>query len=103
MLVRLNFGLDAKLTRKIWSAPLCSPCSPRSPAAHPLLTLLTHLTFRFTLQSGKGLKFHAMPIGTIETVIQVVLELVYGRADGMPNSLQSMVVCDCYSLENLCV
>ena len=28
------------------------------------------------------------------------LKLVYGRADGMPNSLQSMVVCDrnvCYS------
>jgi hypothetical protein len=28
------------------------------------------------------------------------LELVYGRADGMPNSLQSMVVCDCETLEN---
>jgi hypothetical protein len=61
---------------------------------HNLLTLLT-------LQSGKGLEFHAMPIGTIETVIQVVLELVYGRADGMPNSLQSVVVCDCYTLRNL--
>jgi hypothetical protein len=42
-----------------------------------------------------------MPIGTIETVIQVALELVYGRADGMPNSLQSVVVCDCYALENI--
>jgi len=27
------------------------------------------LTLRFTLQSGKGLKFHAMPIGTIKTSI----------------------------------
>ena len=40
-----------------------------------------------------------MPIGTIETTIQVIMELVYGRADGMPNSLQSMVVCDCYALK----
>jgi hypothetical protein len=63
--------------------------------------MLTLLTLRFTLQSGKGLKFHAMPIGTIETTIQVIMELVYGRADGMPNSLQSMVVCDYSCLDKL--
>ncbi|OAF59913.1 hypothetical protein VC83_03108 [Pseudogymnoascus destructans] len=36
----------------------------------------------------------AMPIGTIETIIQRIRKLVCGRADGMPNSLESMVVCD---------
>jgi hypothetical protein len=35
-----------------------------------------------------------MPIGTIESNKQVDYKLVYGRADGMPNSLESMVVCD---------
>ncbi|OBT86930.1 hypothetical protein VE02_04371 [Pseudogymnoascus sp. 03VT05] len=35
-----------------------------------------------------------MPIGTIESKKQVDYKLVYGRADGMPNSLESMVVCD---------
>jgi hypothetical protein len=35
-----------------------------------------------------------MSIGTIETFVQVLRKLVYGRADGMPNSLESMVVCD---------
>jgi hypothetical protein len=34
-----------------------------------------------------------MPIGTIETIIQRIRKLVYGKADGMPNSLESMVVC----------
>jgi hypothetical protein len=32
-----------------------------------LLTLLTLLTLRLTLQSGKGLEFHARPIGTIQS------------------------------------
>jgi hypothetical protein len=31
-----------------------------------------HSDFCFTLQSGKGPKFHAMPIGTIETTIHVI-------------------------------
>ena len=60
MLRRLNVGLNARLTRKIAPPPyatLLTHCS----------TLLTLLTRRFTLQSGKGLKFHAMPIATIET------------------------------------
>jgi hypothetical protein len=35
-----------------------------------------------------------MPIGTIETINVMLRKLVYGRADGMPNSLESMVVCD---------
>jgi len=53
--------------------------------SRPLLTLLTPLArLRFTLQSGKELEFHAMPIGAIETTIQVIIELVYGRADGVP-------------------
>jgi hypothetical protein len=34
-----------------------------------------------------------MPIGTIETINVMLRKLVYGRADGMPNSLESMVVC----------
>jgi hypothetical protein len=34
-----------------------------------------------------------MPIGTIESKNQVDYKLVYGRADGMPNILESMVVC----------
>ena len=37
-----------------------------------------------------------MPIGTIESNKQVDYKLVYGRADGMPNFLESMVVCDNY-------
>ena len=37
-----------------------------------------------------------MPIGTIENNKQVDYKLVYGIADGMPNSLESMVVCACY-------
>jgi len=57
-----------------------------------MLTLLTLLAV-FILQSGKGLKF-AMPIGTIETTIQVIMELIYGRADGRPSYLQSVVVRD---------
>jgi hypothetical protein len=39
-----------------------------------------------------------MPIGTIETINQRIRKLVYGRADGMPNSLESMVVCDSFSV-----
>jgi hypothetical protein len=35
-----------------------------------------------------------MPIGTIESNKQVYYKLVYGKADGIPNSLESMVVCD---------
>ncbi|KFY82656.1 hypothetical protein V498_08517 [Pseudogymnoascus sp. VKM F-4517 (FW-2822)] len=46
---------------------------------------------RFTPYGGKGLRFHAMPISTIESKEQVDYKLVYGRADGMPNSLESMV------------
>jgi hypothetical protein len=38
-----------------------------------------------------------MPIGTIESIKPLNYKLVYGRADGMPNSLESMVVCDCSS------
>ena len=38
-----------------------------------------------------------MPIGTIESINLLNYKLVYGRADGMPNSLESMVVCSCYS------
>jgi hypothetical protein len=34
-----------------------------------------------------------MPIGTIETISQRIRKLVSGRADGVPNSLESMVVC----------
>jgi hypothetical protein len=64
--------------------PLCR-CSP---SAHP--TRPAHL--RFTLQSGKGLQFHAMSINMIETVIQVVQELVYGRADRISSSRQSVIV-----------
>jgi hypothetical protein len=37
-------------------------------------------------------EYDDMPIGTIETIIQVILELVYGRADGMPSFLQSVVL-----------
>ena len=37
-----------------------------------------------------------MPIGTIESINPLNYKLVYGRADGMPNSLESMVVCDGY-------
>jgi hypothetical protein len=44
-------------------------------------------------QGGKGLRFHAMPIGTTESKKQVDYKLVYGRADGMPDSLGSMAVC----------
>ncbi|KFY94042.1 hypothetical protein V500_03454 [Pseudogymnoascus sp. VKM F-4518 (FW-2643)] len=51
---------------------------PAHPPAHPL--------------SGKGPRFRAMPIGTIEAIIQRIRRLVYGRADGMPNSLESMVL-----------
>ncbi|KFY65525.1 hypothetical protein V496_02524 [Pseudogymnoascus sp. VKM F-4515 (FW-2607)] len=32
-----------------------------------------------------------MPIGTIESINPLNYKLVYGRADGMPNSLESMV------------
>jgi hypothetical protein len=35
-----------------------------------------------------------MPIGTVESNKQVDLKLVYGRSDRMPNSLESMGVCD---------
>ncbi|KFZ24652.1 hypothetical protein V502_00877 [Pseudogymnoascus sp. VKM F-4520 (FW-2644)] len=38
-----------------------------------------------------------MPIGTIETFVQVLRKLVYGSADGMPSSFESMVVCDKYT------
>ena len=44
---------------------------------------------------SKGPRFRAMPNGAIETVIQRIRKLVYGRADRMPNSLESMVVCGC--------
>ena len=37
-----------------------------------------------------------MPIGKIESNKQVDYKLVYGRANGMPNSLKSMVVCSNY-------
>jgi hypothetical protein len=43
------------------------------------------------------LRFRAIPIGMIGTIMQVVQKLVYGRAEVMPNSLESMAVCDCYS------
>ncbi|OBT43491.1 hypothetical protein VE00_06741 [Pseudogymnoascus sp. WSF 3629] len=33
-----------------------------------------------------------MPIGTIESINPLNYKLVYGRADGMPNSLESMVL-----------
>ncbi|KFZ17996.1 hypothetical protein V501_01427 [Pseudogymnoascus sp. VKM F-4519 (FW-2642)] len=36
--------------------------------------------------------FHAMPISTIKSKKQVDYKLVYSRADGMPNSLESMVL-----------
>ena len=32
-----------------------------------------------------------MPIGTIETINLMLRKLVYGRADGMPNSLPSVI------------
>jgi hypothetical protein len=35
-----------------------------------------------------------MPIGTIESINPLNYKLVYSRADGMPNSLESMVVCE---------
>jgi hypothetical protein len=35
-----------------------------------------------------------MPISTIESINPLDYKLVYGRADGMPNSLESMVVCE---------
>lgn len=35
-----------------------------------------------------------MPISTIESINLLNLKLVYGKADGMPNSLKSMVVYD---------
>jgi hypothetical protein len=38
-----------------------------------------------------------MPIGMIESINPLNYKLVYGRADGMPNSLKSMVVCNSYS------
>ena len=38
-------------------------------------------------------RFRAMPIGTIETITQSIRKLVYGKADGMPNSLEFTVVC----------
>lgn len=37
-----------------------------------------------------------MPIGKIESKGQLDRKLVYIRADGMPNSLESMVVCRRY-------
>ncbi|KFY85218.1 hypothetical protein V500_08610 [Pseudogymnoascus sp. VKM F-4518 (FW-2643)] len=45
-----------------------------------------------TLVGGKGLRFHRMPMGTVETINPIIRELVYDRADGMPNSLEPMVV-----------
>lgn len=42
--------------------------------------------------SGKWFEVHDMLIVTIEAIAQVMLEPVYGRADGMVNSLESMVV-----------
>jgi hypothetical protein len=40
------------------------------------LTLVISLLYR------SRLKFHARPIGTIDTSIHVIPELVYSRADG---------------------
>jgi hypothetical protein len=74
---------------------------PAHPTPLTLRTLLTPKLTQLTLahpsphpSGGKGPRFRAMPIGTIETIIQRIRKLVYGRADGMPNSLESMVVCD---------
>jgi hypothetical protein len=64
-----------------------------SPGPLTLLTLLTLASPKDHPLGGKGLRTQAMPIGTIGSKTQLNLELVYGRADGMPNSLESMVVC----------
>lgn len=37
-----------------------------------------------------------MPIDTIENIKPLDSKLVYGRADKMPNFIESMVICDCY-------
>jgi hypothetical protein len=58
-----------------------------------ILLLMTQLTPRSTLTTlaspfrQQRVGFRAMPIGTIETIIQRIRELVYGRANGMSNSL----------------
>ncbi|KFY19634.1 hypothetical protein V491_04316 [Pseudogymnoascus sp. VKM F-3775] len=77
--LRHYYDNNAKLTQKCC---LClthptHPAHPAHPSPHP--------------SGGKGPRFHAMPIGTIETISQRIRKLVYGRADGMPNSLESMV------------
>ena len=84
-----NFGVDTKMTRN-WRQTdakmllrLTHPTHPAHPSPHP--------------SGGKGPRFHAMPIGRIETISQRIRKLVYGRADGMPNSLESMVVCELFS------
>ena len=58
-----------------------------------LLTLLTLASPSLHPSGGKGPRFRAMPIDTIETIIRRIRKLMYGRADGMPSSLESMVVC----------
>ncbi|KFX93216.1 hypothetical protein O988_06922 [Pseudogymnoascus sp. VKM F-3808] len=60
------------------------PAYPPAHLAHPAHPLPHPL-------GGKGSRFHAMPIDTIEPFSQRIRKLVYGRADGMPNSLESMV------------
>lgn len=42
---------------------------------------------------GKGLRFHDMSIRTIDSIKPLNYKLVYDRADGMPNLLESVVVC----------
>jgi hypothetical protein len=42
---------------------------------------------------GKGPRLRAMLISTIETINLMLRKLVYGRADVMSNSLESIVVC----------
>ena len=61
-----------------------------SPVAHPSL-ILAHPSL--TLKAAAALESYAMPNVTNQTIIQRIMKLVYGRADGMPNSLQSMAVC----------
>jgi hypothetical protein len=49
---------------------------------------------KITLEAARGLDSTLCLLAQL-SLLSMLRKLVYGRADGMPNSLESMVVCEC--------